>query len=49
MMSRTVKLSTKSIAHCKSCITHILFVSMLILVKAAVRVKGQGAVVVEKP
>ena len=49
MMSRAKKLSTKTIAHGKSCISHILFVTFLSLVKSAIRVKGQGAGVVEKP
>ena len=48
MMRRATKRSTKTIAHGKSCISHILFVTVLSLLKSAIRVKGQGAVVVEK-
>ena len=49
MMNIAVKLSTKSIAHGNPCITHILFVTVLSLMKAAVGVKDQGADVMEKP
>ena len=49
MMNIAAKLSTKSIAHGKPCITHILFVTVLSLMKAAAGVKDQGADVMEKP
>ena len=48
MISIVAKLSIKSIAHSKSCITYILFVTMLSLVKATARVKGQIEDVVQK-
>ena len=49
MMRIAANLSIISVVHSKSCITYILFVTMLSLVKAAVRVKGHIAGVVEKP
>ena len=49
MMSIAANLSIISVAHSKSCITYILFVTMLSLVKAAVRVKGHVAGFVGKP
>ena len=48
MISIVAKLSIKSIAHSKSCFTYILFVTMLSLVKATARVKGQIEDVVQK-
>lgn len=49
MMSIPAKLSTKSVAPSKSCITYIPFLTILSLVKTAVRVKGQVADVMAKP
>ena len=43
MISISAKLCTKPIAHSKSCITHILFVTMLSLVREAVRVESSGS------
>lgn len=49
MISIPAKLSTKSVAPSKSCITYIPFLTILSLVKTAVRVKGQVADVMAKP